>query len=581
MYERQAKLIGKKFWQFLPPLLFTSAAYALTPIADNIIIGNFLGSDALTASGLCFPLVIFLGALPIFFMYGGAIAAAIAKGEREWRKADAIFVFSVLGSALALGMSAGLTVYFLHPLSYYLAQGDLHLANLVRQYLLPMALAGMPQAVALTLAQFASLEGRPRFAAAVPLVANITNILFAYIFIRHFGLGLQGAGLASIVGYLLGLCLALYYLFFAKWRTFRFVLPTRGEWSLVPSIVATGAAEALDEMMQFLSLLVMNGILLFALGPVGVETMVVCSNFLLLTQVFVSGTSDTMLPLLGVFFGEKDYFGIRAVSKTAFTAIAVFSVLLTLLALIYPEWIGALFGLRNDSMAFFVPALRLFALGLTFNGINYVTKNFYAATGRVALGSVIVVLNGFVLLVLFAFLLAHVAPSLIWLYFPAATGTALLLTIFWGLYTQKKEGVQGFLLLRRDESGQHVWDTTIAASVEAATGLSQAVIEFCLCHGVSTNLANRVGVAVEEMAANIARYGGSRGKGSIDILVRLTAEELILRIRDDGKLFNPLSYRPEETEFAIGGIEVVKRLSGSMDYDTNLGFNTTVITFAR
>jgi anti-sigma regulatory factor (Ser/Thr protein kinase) len=91
-----------------------------------------------------------------------------------------------------------------------------------------------------------------------------------------------------------------------------------------------------------------------------------------------------------------------------------------------------------------------------------------------------------------------------------------------------------------------------------------------------------MGIAVEEMAVNTALYGHKNKKGVIDVLVRITEQELILRLRDDGIPFDPTEYQPEEKHvFVTGGIEVVRRLSKNVKYSRQLGFNVSIITIPR
>lgn len=66
------------------------------------------------------------------------------------------------------------------------------------------------------------------------------------------------------------------------------------------------------------------------------------------------------------------------------------------------------------------------------------------------------------------------------------------------------------------------------------------------------------------------------------MLVRCTHDELILRLRDDGLPFDPANVPlQEEADFAVGGIEMVRRLAKSITYTRQLGFNTTIITVPR
>ena len=52
-----------------------------------------------------------------------------------------------------------------------------------------------------------------------------------------------------------------------------------------------------------------------------------------------------------------------------------------------------------------------------------------------------------------------------------------------------------------------------------------------------------------------------------------------LRIRDNGVNFNPLEYQYDSEDFDIHGIELVKKVSKSMDYIRAIDMNNTIISF--
>jgi anti-sigma regulatory factor (Ser/Thr protein kinase) len=150
-----------------------------------------------------------------------------------------------------------------------------------------------------------------------------------------------------------------------------------------------------------------------------------------------------------------------------------------------------------------------------------------------------------------------------------------------GARTRKKENATGILLLNTDDGDSVAADFSIPATVNAAANLSEQVIQFCRSNGTDESSAMRIGIAVEEMAVNIARYGHKKIAGVIDIMVRITKDELLLRIRDDGVYFDPTEYHDSEEEFAVGGIEVVRRLAKDIKYTPQLGFNVTIISVPR
>jgi anti-sigma regulatory factor (Ser/Thr protein kinase) len=110
--------------------------------------------------------------------------------------------------------------------------------------------------------------------------------------------------------------------------------------------------------------------------------------------------------------------------------------------------------------------------------------------------------------------------------------------------------------------------------------LSQQVIGFCEKNGIESGQAVRVGIAVEEVAVNIAKHGGNNRSNAIDILVRIEGVKLTLRFRDDGQIFSPLEVVTDASEGpAATGIAVLRAIAGHIDYSHQLGLNTTVVTF--
>jgi anti-sigma regulatory factor (Ser/Thr protein kinase) len=145
---------------------------------------------------------------------------------------------------------------------------------------------------------------------------------------------------------------------------------------------------------------------------------------------------------------------------------------------------------------------------------------------------------------------------------------------------RRTSDAQGVLLISPGDTQERVWDITVSADVEFVVNLSQQVIKFCEENGVESGQAVRVGIAVEEVAVNIAKHGGNNRSNAIDILVRIEGEKLTLRLRDDGQIFSPLEVVADASEDpAMTGIAVLRAIAGHIAYSHQLGLNTTVVTF--
>ena len=582
LYERSGTLLQRKFREYLIPTVLTTIAIFLGNIVNSVIVGNFLGETALSAIGLSAPIAYCLNAVFLLFAVGGVTCASIAKGRRETEKANRIFTLTFVVGITAMFVLLVVLLVFLRPITEMLAQGDAALVELTLAYLTPLVFVGPVMMLIMGMAQFVRIDGKPRFAAYIAITANLVNLLLAYVLIKFMNMGIAGAGLATVLGYVVGIGMLLPY-FCSKQRTLHFVKPDGNDLTHVPRIASVGSPKALMQGLSFLRTLVLNTLIVGALGSLGMAAMTVCVNTLMLTSMFINGTNDTLLPIVGTLYGEKDYRGIGFSVRTGFTFMIVACIAIMVLLFLIPGRVGALFGVTSpEGLAIVIPALQLYALSLPLYGVNTLLQNFYQTTERVKLASLMVFLNGFGFVALFAVFFAFWNVNFIWLAFFLAELATFLVILGMGSNIRKKEGLRGILLLRKEVKDEVSLDLSIPATVPAATGLSAQVIAFCREHGADAAGAMRMGIAVEEMVVNTALYGHKKKQGVIDILVRITEEELILRLRDDGVPFDPVQYKPEEKhEFVTGGIEMVRCLSKDVKYTRQLGFNVSIITVPR
>lgn len=146
---------------------------------------------------------------------------------------------------------------------------------------------------------------------------------------------------------------------------------------------------------------------------------------------------------------------------------------------------------------------------------------------------------------------------------------------------QQKRGKlpqKGLLLLPENDS-ESLCDITIRGSEQEAVSVSETLIECCIDNGIDGKNSNIIGIAAEEIAVNISRYGYKRMKRNyIDINLSMSDDRLILRIRDDGEPFDPTQYKPEEEGlFRLGGINMIKNTATKLSYIRVLNMNNTII----
>lgn len=583
MYERSGNLIKEKFREYLLPTMLTSLAVSMASVVDGMIVGSLLGDTALATIGLAGPVIFCINLLYMLFGVGGLTCASIAQGRRDTKQADLIFTFTIIGGVtvmLLFTLAAQLT---LMPLSRMLAGGDLTLAAMTEQYLRPLVFTGPAMMFASGVSLFIRMDGKPRISAVIVIIANGVNLVLDYILIRYTDRGIEGAGLSTTLGYVVSAVAVLPYLL-SKKRSFHFTLPGKGSPKVLLTILKSGLPKAGMQICNILRSLILNAIIIRYLGSLGMSTMTICINVLMLFNIFSGGTADTIVPIVGILFGEKDYYGIRQAMKSARNMLIVSCTVLLAFFLLFPQLIAKAFGIEDlQTLETVSSALRLFALLLPFDAALQLLQSFYNTTGRRTLATTMVVMNGLVFVVLFAFVLVQFSPDLLWLSYACSAASSLGVALILCRRLGRKEKIPGILLIRKENERCIRYDISVTAEPEQAVGLANRILAIAEEKNVHTYMPAQLALAVEEMVRCTAHYAHSDSAlGEIDIHACITLTQIVIRFRDSGKPFHPTQYIPDpDDHFCTEHLDRIKEVAKSIEYTRPLGYNNTVLTFDR
>lgn len=549
---------------------------SLAAVVDSMIVGNLLGADALAAVGLASPLIFLVNLIYMLFGIGGLTCASIARGGRDKDKANLVFTLTIVGGISAMICYSLVVLLFLDPLSLWLAKNDQISAQMIADYMFYLVWAGPALMFSSGIALFIRVDGKPKAAANVILIANAVNLCFDYILIAYTPMGIGGAGLSTVLGYVFGGIVILPYLCSPK-RSFRFQLQKKNMGATFKEMFALGTPKALNQCASCLRLLALNTIILSVTGSLGLSIMVICTNILMFSGIFINGTSDALLPIVGGFYGEKDYYGIRQGVKLGFRILLFSTSILVLILLIAPLWVAGLFGLNDPEIQDTTQlALRLFALYIPIYGVNTLFQNIYTVTKRENIARKLALLDGLIFVVLYAALLGTFIPDFLWLCFVSSGISTFLVLLMTTKTIQKKENLTGLLLLQEDHLGE-TWDLSISASTESVVDLSEQASNFCVEQGVEQNISSRLGNVIEELGISI--LDANQKDQMIDVLIRVLDQEVMVRFRDNGVFFDPSANQGKLTPFS--NLDTLHKLASNVEYIQQLGFNSTIITIKR
>ncbi len=445
MTKRTGHLLRRKYNEYLISTIAMSASLYLAAIVDNIMVGNILGTDALSAVNLTTPIVYIKNIVFSIFIYGGNTLAAMYKGKRDHNKADKAFTFSILFGFIASSVLMTAGILAAQPTAVFLSQGGVLYDN-VLAYIIPLWISGPLVVINSGTAAYVRTDGMKKLAIALPISSNVINLILDYVFMKIFGWGVAGAGWATVAGYAVGSLLLIFY-FTAKQRTVHFTKVSHKDIKILLSVLQTGLPTALIHVCNAVRTYAVNGIILAAAGTIGMKVVTICMSAFNLALIFINGSATTLMPICGALYGERDHHGVRYVLRFSLIITEIMCFVVLGVFEIFPLQVGGLFGkLSPEAAAQLETALRIFSLCIPFYGISYILRAFYQSTKQRGAASLFTILEGVVFIIPLIYLFAATNQQLMWLSFALAEAASILLTVITMQIMAKRKNRKNFYL---------------------------------------------------------------------------------------------------------------------------------------
>jgi putative MATE family efflux protein len=189
---------GPLILRFALPMVIGNVFQQLYNIVDSLVVGNFLGKDALAAVGASFPVIFALISLIIGIATGATIIIAQYFGAKDYEKVkraiDTMYIFTFLASIIV--SLAG--IYFVEDI-FRLLQLPEEIMPQAKSYL-TVYMAGMIVFFGFngTSAILRGL-GDSKTPLYFLVVSSLVNIALDLLFILVFGWGVIGVALATVI----------------------------------------------------------------------------------------------------------------------------------------------------------------------------------------------------------------------------------------------------------------------------------------------------------------------------------------------------------------------------------------------
>ena len=385
--------VMKTMLRFAVPMILGDLLQQCYNIADTLIVGRFLGADALAAVGSAFSLMTFLTSILLGLAMGSGTVFSIRYGERDYLglKEGVLASFVLLG-AVTLLLNA--VIFAGIDWIIWVLRTPENLTEMMREYL-AVIFAGM---IGIFLYNFFASLLRSLGNSLVPLIflaiSACLNIVLDLWFVAGLGRGVAGAAEATVISqYVSGIGLALYTRikfpeFLQKDKRVRLSL------SRIREITSFSALTCMQQSIMNLGILAVQGLV----NSFGVTIMAAFAAAVkidafayLPVQDFGNAFSIFIAQNYGAKQTERIKQGIRAAVLTSVS----FSLLISLGVFVFAGPLMALFidGAEAEIIAEGVRYLRIEGSFYFMIGLLFLLYGLYRALGRPGMSVVLTVMS--------------------------------------------------------------------------------------------------------------------------------------------------------------------------------------------
>lgn len=562
---------------FLNQLLMNTAT-----LLDALIVSRFYGDVAMGGCGITYNLVFMNVTLGSIFAVGAYLECASAMSAGEQKRANVIFSASIY---LALVFSVALTVIGMclsGPAATFFgaAPSAPELHEVTAEYIRGLSYGFPADYLAAFLSAIMLLDGskmRILWSAVVMILVNVLCNLGNVFFLQW---DMFGIGLATAFGNYCALGVLLLH-FASPAHRFRLVKPEKLLYWL-GVFYDRSASSLLGRVMKWLYFMLFVHTVIMLASSDSLISYSAFNNFRNIMICICLGLGSASLLLSGVMYSEKNVRALRQTVRTGLKLSLLLGAGIGGTVALFAEPILSVYGL-GEHAGEAVLILRIYGFFFFIEFLKFYYSFYTRAIYKWGISTFYNIFGEFLFPTLSALVLGVLFGSVgIWFSIPVGSALAVLSVV---LYSLKKNGSTGsfrddlMLLPPAFFEGQDTCLNVSPRKTEDIILYSEAAERFLLERGYGDRIAHHVALSIEELLLNIQNRAGETR--NTDLFVRIEDEQIILRIRCDGKLLNPLSIQDiydEKTE-EIYGPALIQRIADSMEYNTAMGLNNLIVRF--
>lgn len=367
------------------PMLVAQILNLLYNIVDRIYIARIpnVGTAALGAVGLCFPLIVVITAFSNLFGSGGAPLFSIYRGKGEPQRAANVMNTSFTMACVCAVVLMAVGFIFARPLLVLFGASTDALVY-AYPYLMIYLIGTLPSMIATGMNPFINAQGYSTIGMTSVAVGAVANLLLDPLFIFVLGFGVQGAAIATVISQALSALFVFVFLTRKSELKVRFL--KKKEFSecigYAKNIVSLGTAGFIMQLTNSLVSICCNNILSDVGGDIYISVMTIVSSVRQLVETPIYAMNEGTSPILSYNYGACRPARVRKAMAVMSTMILGYTAVMWSIIILFPNALIGIFSSDAALMQDAVPALKQYFAAFICMDFQYIGQTVFKSLNK-------------------------------------------------------------------------------------------------------------------------------------------------------------------------------------------------------
>lgn len=426
--------ITKTLLKFAIPAMISLLVVELYNMVDTIYVGRYIGSNAIGALTIAFPIQRFMTSVAMLISVGTSTFVAKSLGEKNYTGITKTIINSLLITLVSLSLLSLLIFAFHKPIITMLGASN-SLYPLAQDYISIILVGAVFQGLTIVIGYIMTSLGNTRINLYANSLGAVLNIFINHILISFLGFGVKGAAIATITSQFIAFIFICYkFLKTKKALELKFTpsnIYINFSYGLIKEIFIVGFSTFVIEISDALVSVILNNLLVTTAGDSAIIMIGVITKISMFMFVTIIGISSSMQPIVSYNFGANNKVRMLKSLKIAIKWVTIFSLSIWGILMIFTPSIIGFFLKETELLKDTVMAFRICISLLPLVGVYYIGIYYYQSIEKARRSFILSIYRQIVIFIpLAVFLIGHFGLMGAWIAYPLSDLISAITSIY-------------------------------------------------------------------------------------------------------------------------------------------------------